>query len=166
LSSEKPLEAQDSQSQNLVSESLENQGPLDPPNSSPVAAPPEDAFAAPIRLPATSKRETDQDYASVIVYLNDRCRVIECADRIQWIIQRRRGQQWLGVSFHRSRDVLIERSGATGEALAVLNALPERYDGSGDLLDVPRCKTCGLWQCKPQRGLPRHLFCIALRKAA
>ena len=36
-----------------------------------------------------------------------------------------RGLVWYGYSFHRNRDVLIERSLATGEALAVLKALPE-----------------------------------------
>ena len=31
---------------------------------------------------------------------------------------------------------------------------------------MPTCPVCGLWQVKPTQGLPRHMFCIAVRKAA
>ena len=53
-------------------------------------------------------------------------RIIDCRDGIQWIVQRRRGRQWRGVSFHRCRNVMIERwcSGADTMALSVLKALP------------------------------------------
>lgn len=85
----------------------------------------EDASGALVPIPGASKRERDHDYRAVIVYLSDRCRVIDCKDSIQWIIQRLRGQQWHGYSFHRNRDVLIERSQAAGDALKALKALPE-----------------------------------------
>src|SRR4029079_13812844 len=87
----------------------------------------EGASPAPVHLPAASKRERDHDYRSVVVYLTGKCRVIECKDSIQWIIQRLRGNQWHGYSFHRNRDVLIERSKATGKALAALKTLPAWY---------------------------------------
>jgi hypothetical protein len=29
----------------------------------------------------------------------------------------------------------------------------------------PICPVCKLWQMMPRKGLPRHLFCIAVRKA-
>ena len=90
-----------------------------------VPSPPEDASGAPVHVSGASKRERDHDYRAVITYLGDKCRVIDCKDSIQWIIQRLRGQQWHGYSFHRNRDVLIERSGAKGETLAALQALPE-----------------------------------------
>jgi hypothetical protein len=35
-------------------------------------------------------------------------------------------KRWHAVTFHLDRDVLIERSGAKGEALAILRALPAR----------------------------------------
>jgi hypothetical protein len=63
----------------------------------------------------------------VILYLGDKDRVIGCKDSIQWIIQRLVGQQWHGHSFHRDRDVLIQRSRATGAALKALRALPEMH---------------------------------------
>jgi hypothetical protein len=78
-----------------------------------------------VHVPAASKRERDEDYDRVIVRLDDRDRVINCSDNLQWIIQRRRGDQWHGYSFHRCRDVMIERSSAKGESLAILKSLPE-----------------------------------------
>jgi len=100
---------------------LEALGALDTPN------PPEHASRALVRSPGASKRERDHDYRAVIVCLGDKDRVIDCKDSIQWIIQRLRGDQWHGFSFHRNRDVLIDRSGATGEALRALRALPEMH---------------------------------------
>lgn len=73
-----------------------------------------------------SRREGDENYP-VLARLDGRTRVIECRDALQWIVQKRAGQRWVGVSFHRNRDVLIERSGAMGEALAILQALPEMH---------------------------------------
>jgi hypothetical protein len=92
---------------------------------------PEDASAVvtPARgLAGTrSRRERDDDYFKVICRIDDRTRVIECADAIQWIIQSWQGGCWRSRSFHLSRDLLIERSSATGAALATLRALPERH---------------------------------------
>jgi hypothetical protein len=96
-------------------------------DASPVSHPAPAAFAALNTLPCTSRREKDESYYRVIVRLSDKSRVIECSDGIQWIIQYLSGRLWRGVSFHRDRDVLIERSGATGDALAVLQALPARH---------------------------------------
>jgi hypothetical protein len=28
----------------------------------------------------------------------------------------------------------------------------------------PRCRVCGRWELLPRDGLPRHLFCLAVRK--
>jgi hypothetical protein len=54
-------------------------------------------------------------------------RVIECRDSIQWIVQRWSPPYWRNVHHCRNRDVLIERSGATGDALEILRALPEMH---------------------------------------
>ena len=70
-------------------------------------------------------KETPAALGRSLLTSGDRCRVIDCKDSIQWIIQRLRGQQWHGYSFHRNRDVLIERSQAAGDALKALKALPE-----------------------------------------
>lgn len=75
----------------------------------------------------SSKRESDADYAGVICQLDDRTRIVECKDGIQWILQVRYAARWRNCSYHLSRDVLIERSGATGAPLAILLALPERH---------------------------------------
>jgi hypothetical protein len=68
-----------------------------------------------------------EDRYPAVTYLDARHRVIECRDAIQWIVQVREGKRWVGTSYCRNRDVLIERSGAKGDALAILRALPEMH---------------------------------------
>jgi hypothetical protein len=86
--------------------------------------------AALSRVCASHNREYEGDYSRVIVRLSAEVRVIECRDRIQWIVQRCRGGQWRGVSFHRDRDALIERCGLVSpDALEVLRTLPPRHLG-------------------------------------
>jgi len=92
---------------------------------------PEDASGAVVHAPAASKRERDESYGTIITRLDAKSRVIDCKDGIQWIVQRLRGDQWHGLSFCRTRAVLIRdakrRLGKDipGEALDVLKALPK-----------------------------------------
>jgi hypothetical protein len=86
-----------------------------------------------------SHRERDNDYCGVLAILGDGWRVIEDADRLQWIIQRRDAGDrhragWRGVSFHTSRRGLIAVSGKLcphldPAALALLDALPAHHPG-------------------------------------
>jgi|SRR6516164_10900534 len=92
----------------------------------------------PIRSPKSvpdtvfpSRRAECRDTYPALVYLTDRVRVIECRDRLQWIVQRRRSvcpDSWRGVSFCRTREALLRCAGR-GEpaAMARLRALPERF---------------------------------------
>ena len=56
--------------------------------------------------------ESYDDYPRVVAKLNDRWRVIECRDRIQWILQRQdaqkgpRGPIWRGRSYCRTSEAL------------------------------------------------------------
>jgi len=88
-----------------------------------------------------SHRERDDNYSKVIIQPAPRWRIIECRNALQWIIQHRstkplnRGY-WLGVSYLRSRNKLIEVS--TGLNLLsdasmkdVLAGLPETFSQSG-----------------------------------
>ena len=95
----------------------------------------------PTRIPLSesSHRERDNDYRAVVARLNGSWRVIECKDRIQWILQcadgKRHGQtRWTGRSYCRTRQVLIRDSRThAGEidaiALAILEALPDWIGG-------------------------------------
>ena len=87
-----------------------------------------------------SVREKDSNYRSVIVRVDDKTRVISCKDNLQWIVQRYQGDQWRGVSFCRTREVLIREvrrrlrvreadplPPCPPAALAVLMTLPERH---------------------------------------
>jgi hypothetical protein len=95
-------------------------------------------LATPSIAQTGSHRERDDDYARVVVRLDSRTRVIVCADRLQWIVQRRDAGEahranWRGLSFHRSRDALIAAgvrlAGACAPAaLAVLDQLPEHFE--------------------------------------
>ena len=62
-----------------------------------------------------SHRERDDSYSKVIILLTSRWRIIECRNALQWIIQHRSAKllnrgHWLGVSYHTSRNKLIEVS--------------------------------------------------------
>jgi hypothetical protein len=93
-----------------------------------------------VRGPATpSPRllETADDYCRVVVVLNPDWRVIECRDRVQWILQHRgspkrsRKDDWRGRSYCRTSEVLIrcarEYAGEMDPAACtILAALPPR----------------------------------------
>jgi hypothetical protein len=66
----------------------------------------------------------EDDAYPCLVRVSDTRRVIICREGIQWILQSFNGKRWRNVSYHRDRDALIERSGATGDALAALRLLP------------------------------------------
>ena len=98
----------------------------------------EEANGAPICLqtPLHSHRETDETYP--VIAKVGKVRVINCKDNLQWIVQKRRGGQWHGLSFCRTREVLIrdvrrrlrERESdplppVPAHALVILQALPE-----------------------------------------
>jgi hypothetical protein len=129
--------------------------PAQRPEPSPVSQPyPEEAIAAPITV--YSRRETDESYEGVVSREGD-LRIVNCRDDIQWIVQWLRGGQWRNKSFHRSRLSPIQRYGP----LEIMLSLPEHHDGFVEA--IPRCKVCGRIRSKPTRGLPRHLFCSAMR---
>lgn len=97
-------------------------------------------------VPLTDHRETASDFRAVVAILNDRWRVIECSDRIQWILQRRDGRRgggarWAGNSYFRTRDALIRfcrtRAGhCATSAMTILAALPERYPAEAGNTDA------------------------------
>jgi hypothetical protein len=82
-----------------------------------------------------SRTECADDYAGLVVQLNDDWRVIECRDRSQWILQRRgspkksRRGDWRGRSYCRTSQTLRrctrEHAGLVNpDAVDVLVALP------------------------------------------
>jgi hypothetical protein len=93
----------------------------------------------------TSRLETADDYAALVVQLNPDWRVIECRDRMQWVLQRRGSPKkahkddWRGRSYCRTSEVLRrctrEHAGAIDPAAAaVLAALPARIDDAASEL--------------------------------
>jgi hypothetical protein len=61
-----------------------------------------------------------------LVYLTDRVRVIECRDRLQWILQCRRSvcpNSWRGVAFCRTRESLLR---CAGQKRKLANLWPRR----------------------------------------
>jgi hypothetical protein len=99
----------------------------------------------PIRSPKSvpdtvfpSRRAECRDTYPALVYLTDRVRVIECRDRLQWIVQRRRSvclNSWRGVSFCRTRESLLRCAGrGDPAAMARLRALPEHFPEIGQIV--------------------------------
>ena len=93
-----------------------------------------EASPAPCRVPASlvSHREADDSYPGIVM-ISDKVRVVNCKDDMQWIVQRRSGDQWRAMSFCRTRKVLIRDARRRNDdelspsALAILEALPDRH---------------------------------------
>ena len=91
-------------------------------------------FAAldPVLAPVPVRQERSDDYPC-IAQLNDRWRVIRCADDMQWILQRRKGVLWFGNSYHRDARSAASANRPDGAvrfptaALDLIGALPERF---------------------------------------
>ena len=85
-----------------------------------------------ISVPQVSHREKDDTYPAIAM-VSDKVRVINCKDDLQWIVQRRMGDEWRGLSFCRTRATLIRdtrrrlNADIPAEALAILQALPEMH---------------------------------------
>jgi hypothetical protein len=86
-----------------------------------------------------SRVETADGYCGFVAQLNPDWRVVECRDRIQWILQRRgspkmsRRDDWRGRSYCRTSQALNrsarEYAGAVDPAAAgILGALPARIE--------------------------------------
>jgi hypothetical protein len=108
----------------------------------PIQPPDEITALPPLQSPPTTvlKRipETADDYGRVVVDLNPKWRVIECRDRVQWILQYRirppghpRNDNWCGRSYCQTSEALIrcvrEHAGEIDPAACtVLAGLPPR----------------------------------------
>ncbi|MGY8633829.1 hypothetical protein RAD15_15235 [Bradyrhizobium sp. 14AA] len=85
-----------------------------------------------LRMRERHELESYDEYARVVVRLDDRTRVIECRDGVQWIVQRghpgHHGQtEWTGVSFCRTKEALLRCAGRRAGENPVLDALPNRF---------------------------------------
>jgi hypothetical protein len=72
--------------------------------------------------------ETYDEYSRVTARIDEKTRVIECKDGIQWIVQRRMSANWRGVSFCRTKRALLRcvREWVPGEH-PELEALPDWF---------------------------------------
>ncbi len=90
------------------------------------------AAGAPSRDVVTARNEGVDWYPGLVAQIDAQTRVIECAARIQWIVQRSvvraRGREWRGVSFCRTKQALLRcvRKWVPGEHLS-LEALPDWF---------------------------------------
>lgn len=113
----------------------------------PSSLPPEPSSAAARPVYSSRGPEEADSYPAVVARLNDRWRVIECRDGMQWILQQRKGHRegqavWRGRRFHCDRKALINSI----QKLVGLNAqldLPElhpdravRHDGLTTLMHM------------------------------
>lgn len=76
--------------------------------------------------------ESSNEYPFVVANLWDGWRVIECADDMQWVLQRQTSNhgkiQWNGRSFCRSKEALLRNIRERAiELLPAMLALPDRY---------------------------------------
>src|SRR5262245_26059734 len=76
----------------------------------------------------TARNEGADDYPAVVAQIDSQTRVIEGACHIQWIVQRKQGAAWRGVSFCRAKEALLRcvEAWAPGAHPALL-ALPDWF---------------------------------------
>ncbi len=75
----------------------------------------------------TAHRETADSYRGEIASRGS-WRVAECADGLQWLLQRNVGERWRSESFCRTRSALIRLwQRATGDDGAALGNLPPHF---------------------------------------
>ena len=104
--------------------------------------------------------ETSDDYPRVVAILSDgKTRVIVCYAGIQWIVQRKRGEQWHSRSFCQTKEALLRCCGH--DPHPVLAALPDRIgdrvaptiEGSGGVIKRRRrSPEFNTWLAIQQRG--------------
>jgi hypothetical protein len=86
-----------------------------------------------------SRMESADEYSGLVVQFNPNWRIVECRDRLQWILQHRgspkkpRRDDWCGRSYCQTSEALRrcarEHAGPVDpSAAAVLAELPERID--------------------------------------
>ena len=82
--------------------------------------------------------ESADDYPHVVVVIDARHRVIECAHRIQWIIQKRSNtarNPWQGLYFCRTKEALLHYAKSNApELLRLPDRFPERVAGAWDAM--------------------------------
>ena len=76
------------------------------------------------------KKEQSQDYPFVITYLSNRYRLIECRDRIQWILQRRDKNvpRWRGIYYFLNTQSMSRIFRQFDLDNGVVGQLPERFE--------------------------------------
>jgi hypothetical protein len=92
-----------------------------------------DGAKSPVAHPSApnTHRESSENYPAVVSMLDSKTRVIECADGIQWVIQRRRGRIWQGIYFCRTKaGLLLYAHPVTPELLALPDYFPEGCEDS------------------------------------
>ena len=97
----------------------------------------------PLDAPKVANRnESAQDYSRIVAVLNAKWRVVECRDRVQWVLQScdtREGLRsgvWRGRNYCRTKEALLRVCAAhAGEldptAVGLLAELPDRIEAPG-----------------------------------
>jgi hypothetical protein len=99
-------------------------------------------------LDAPNRNESAEGYSYVVAVLNEKWRVIECRDGLQWILQSRDTLRalptavWRGRSYCRSKEALLRVSAAHAGAInptaaAIVTSLPERIATASHEILVP-----------------------------
>jgi hypothetical protein len=119
--------------------SLGNRAQVAPPSASAGAGPYEGAPLAESLLRGIHRsrrlKETADDYPSVVTTIGDKLRVIECAQKIQWVLQRRidgGAFPWRATAFCRTKAALFRciSERYSGPIPPALIALTERAHGT------------------------------------
>ena len=92
------------------------------------------------------KKEQSQNYPFVITYLSNRYRLIECRDRIQWILQRRDKNfpRWRGIYYFRNTQSMSRIFRQFDLDDGVVGQLPERFESCFKTVQREQTKSDGV----------------------
>lgn len=72
-------------------------------------------------------REGSPDCIFVVQVFSKDCRLVECRDNLQWIVQRWTGNRWRGERFFRSKAALVKYVGGFELCADELADLPDNF---------------------------------------
>ena len=103
------------------------------------------------RLRQSLKSESDNEYPSIM--LDDNTRVIECANSVQWIIQKRKGHHWRSTHFCRTKEgLLLYARPITPDLLALTDYFPARDRANSASESPPATSALGHHETRCEPG--------------
>ena len=106
------------------------------------------------------KKEQSQNYPFVITYFSNRYRLIECRDRIQWILQRRDKNfpRWRGIYYFLTTQSMSRIFRQFDLDDGVIGQLPEHFESRFKTVQREQTKSDGIVLATDRNSLEDRSF--------